>query len=132
MNNLIASFSKMNIDFFNTFSILEYNDEKINNHLHRKMVKYIEEVFNAFKELGDTELKIHDTICGSDVCSDFKTSKFYCFVGNNSKDYCLVQIRLFEGVPGAIKFCSSILKPKGIELGKLIEPYDEYADGLPF
>lgn len=74
MNNLIASFSQMNIDYFKNFSILEYNDSKINSHLLRKMVKYIEEVFNAFKETGDTELKIYDTICGSDVCSDFKTS----------------------------------------------------------
>jgi hypothetical protein len=132
MNNLLISFSEMNISFFETFEVLNSNDLKLSNYHHKKMLREIKEVFNLFLESGDTELKTIPTICGSDICSDFKVSKFYCFIGNNSSNYCLVKIQFFNELPGAIKFCTSILRPKGIELGKLIEPFDQHTEGLPF
>lgn len=132
MDELLTSFSQMNLSIFKAFKVLEYDDEMLSKYLHRKMIKHIDEVYNLFKESGDTELIVHSTTCGSDVCSDFKTSKFYCFVGNNSKNYCLIQIRLFDGIPGTIKFCSSILKPKGIELERFLEPSDDNSGRFPF
>lgn len=132
MKEILNAFENMNTSFFETFNVLGNDDERVTKYLRKKMIKEMVEVFNLFKDTGDTELYEIKTTCGSDVCSDFKSSIFYCFVGNNSKNYCLVKIQHFNDVPGAIMFCSSILKPKGIELGRFIEPYDEYADGMPF
>lgn len=131
MTELYLNFLTQNDLTLDSFG-LTANVDPIKSHLQRKTVQEILEVFKQFKNSGDTELVQYVTTCGSDVCSNFKTSKFYCFVGNNSKNYCLVKISGHNGSPDTIKFCASIIKPKGVELNQILEPEEEDLDGLPF
>lgn len=89
------------------------------------------EILRNFQKSEDTELTAYRTTCGSDVCSNRAYSKYFTLVGNNSKNYALLQLVSFPNEEVCIRFCHAILPTPGLELNERNGIYVD-PDELPF
>lgn len=89
------------------------------------------EIISGFQKSNDIYLDVHPTTCGSDMCSNRLHSKYFILVGNNSKNYALMQIICLPNQETKIRFCKHIIPITKIQLNNRIEPYIN-PDFLPF
>ena len=111
----------------NTINLTALYDE----FLPRKGSLEMIEIIDNFQKSGDTSLTAYSTSCGSDVCSHKNESKYFTLVGNNSKNYALLQLVSIPDQEVRIRFCNSIIPTPGIELNELNEIRRD-PDEMPF
>jgi hypothetical protein len=81
------------------------------------------EILDNFQKSGDTILTAYLTKCGSDTCSNRQDSKYFTLVGNNSKNYALLQLASLPEQAVKIRFCNNIIPTTEVELNDLNEIY---------
>jgi len=123
------------ISYF-SFRFIEYffDEQDLNDATKRYLIseteKDFDEVYNLFKESGDKALIPYETICSSDICSYKGNSKFYGFVGDNSRNYCLIKFMYNESGLHKMEFCSGIGTLEGVDTNEYFEP--KHRGDFPF
>lgn len=131
LDQILLLFSEMNITLVKEIAFV--GDDRFVEYKEEKLLNELMQVFLPLKRQGDRFLTIHDTKCSIESCDRVEGKNFYCFVGNKSNDYCLVNFKTKGDQVIGIDFCSELERPKGIELNNLIQPKPkEYPEGMPF
>lgn len=120
-------FSRMDIGMLE----LILDDQNTYNDMHKDVfLQKLSDIFEKFREAGDTRLNIYSGECAN--C--FKSCKGYSFCGNNSGNYLDLLVKQDNGDVSDIHFCSELVNYREIEKNKryilLCEP-DEAAGFKP-